>query len=148
MVIDANTGEVLLDTIGGALRDEADEVRASLREPQDAARVWPLADVAPPGPEVKYGNITYIEPDPSSGIFILPAHWDGDDSSGAGLFIHNGKSRMAAYVATSEAALTGVKVDMTRVLPDDRAAFERLAATIQVDRTQQAPWPLPSSWPR
>jgi len=130
MVIDANTGDVLLDAIGGVLRDEADDVLASIREPEGDAAIWPLADVeAPRGREVSFGNITYVEPDPRSGIFILRAQGFGTGGSSAGLFIHNGASRMLVDGGTG-------KMDMSLVLANDSEVFERLAATIRVDRTQ------------
>ena len=121
MVIDANTGEVLLDTIGGDLRDEADDVIASIRQDAKPASVWPLADVAPPGQRTQFETISYIEPDPSSGIFVVLVEGNGE-----GLFIHNGTSRMTFHwsIGTS---------DMSLVLPEDMEAFERLARTIRVD---------------
>ena len=124
MVIDANTGEVLVDTIGGGLRDEADDVIASVRlDAKPPVGVWPLADVAPPGQRTTFGIISYIEPDPSSGIFVVLVEGNGE-----GLFIHNGTSRMTFHwsIGTS---------DMSLVLPEDMEAFERLARTIRVDGT-------------
>lgn len=126
MVIDANTGEVLVDTIGGALRDEANALVSSVKQEKAPAGVWPLADVAPPGPRVAFGNISYIEPDPSSGIFVIPAEGDGDGGSGVGLFIHNGESRMLVSGSTG-------KIDMSLVKPADAEAFDRLAAAIRLD---------------
>jgi hypothetical protein len=127
MAIDANTGEVLVDSIGGALRDEADEVKESIRESTDSNAVWPVADVAAPrGREVRFGNINYVEPDPRSGIFVLQQEGSGREGAGVGLLIHNGQSRMAV------SGLDG-NIDMAHVTADDRDAFERLAAAIRVD---------------
>ena len=123
MVIDANTGEVLVDTIGGGLRDEADDVIASIRQDEEPAGVWPLADVAPPGQRREFGNISYIEPDKSSGIFVALVV---SDPGGKSLFIHNGASRMTFNGSRGT-------VDMSLVLPEDKDAFERLAGTIRVD---------------
>lgn len=123
MVIDANTGELLVDTIGGDLRDEADDVIASLQLDAKPAGVWPLADVAPSGERRVWGSISYIEPDKSSGILVAFAH---SDPGGDGLFIHNGASRMTF----SESSGT---VNMSLVLPEDKDAFERLARTIRVE---------------
>lgn len=124
MVIDANTGEVLLDTIGGDLRAKADDVVTSIRlDAEPPVGVWPLADVAPPGQRTQFETISYIEPDPSSGIFVVLV-----EDNGEGLFIHNGTSRMTFHwsIGTS---------DMSLVLPEDMEAFERLARTIRVDGT-------------
>ena len=124
MVIDANTGEVLLDTIGGGLRDEADAVIASKRlDAEPPVGVWPLADVAPPEQRREFGSISYIEPDKSSGIFV--SFMVGDPSGRKSLFIHNGASRMTFNESG--------KVNMSLVLPEDKEAFERLAGTIRVD---------------
>ncbi len=136
MVIDADTGKVLLDTIGGALRDEADDVKASIRQPKEDAAVWPLAEKAAVGPQVTWGVFSYVEPDPRSGIFVLPGTWDGPAQSGLQLFIHNGQSRMIVSVAIGESDVGELELDMTRVLPADMGAFERLAAAIKVDRTR------------
>lgn len=125
LVIDANTGEVLVDTIDGALRDEADDVISSV-EQQRPDGVWPLADVAPSGPRITFGNMTYIEPDPSSGIFVVPQEWDGDDTSGVALFIHDGESRMLIDGNSG-------KVEVDLVLPEDREVFDRVAAAVTVE---------------
>jgi hypothetical protein len=130
MVIDANTGEVLVDTIGGSLRDEADDVKASIREPEGDVAVWPLVDVEPPvGRERTLANITYVHPDPLSGIFVV---YGDEMGSGPSLFFHNGQSRMLASQRIAEGAANRLRFEM-RVLPEDRAAFERLAATIRLE---------------
>ena len=128
IVIDAATGEVLVDTIGGDLRDKADDVIASIRQDEDDAGVWPLADVPPPDTRTKFGNMSYIEPDPSSGIFVAPQEWDGDNSSGVALFFHNGESRMLIDGNSG-------KVEVDLVLPRDREAFDRVAAAVRVEPT-------------
>jgi hypothetical protein len=129
IVIDANTGGVLVDTIAGALRDEADGVLASIREPDGQATTWPLADVAPPrGREATWGNITYVQPDAQSGIFVLPVQGGGPGGAGVGLFIHNGVSRMTVDGSTGD-------IDTSLVLEQDRDVFRRLAAVITVEPT-------------
>lgn len=100
IVIDAVTGEVLVDTISGALRGTADAIIASARREEGPPALWPVADVAPSSPRIEFGNISYIEPDPGSGIFVLPDEWDGLNSSGVGLFVHNGVSRMTVDGST------------------------------------------------
>ncbi|MGB2693790.1 MAG: hypothetical protein WBD55_01235 [Dehalococcoidia bacterium] len=119
MMIDANSGEVLVDTIGSALRAEADDIIASIRQVDEPPGVWPLADVDAPGPRVAYGNISYIEPDPSSGIFVLRGQGNGPF-----LFVHNGSSRMTIDGNSG-------KVEVNLVLAKDREAFDRLAATVR-----------------
>jgi hypothetical protein len=127
---------VLVDTIRGALRDAADDVRASIREPEGADAIWPLADVAPPvGRNVTWGVLTYTKPESSSGIFVGTGTWDGIGKSGQDLFIYNGRSRMIAFVTVGETSVSALEFDMTGVLAQDRGAFERLATTIKVDRT-------------
>jgi hypothetical protein len=127
LMVDANTGEVLVDTIGGDLRDEADELRASIREAEGDTAVWPLADVeAPAGPVMTWGNITYVEPDPGSGISIGLMHSDGLGWSSQDLYIHD---RMSAMIVSGR---TG-RFEMRSVRPGDRDAFERLAEVISID---------------
>jgi hypothetical protein len=125
LVIDAVTGEVIVDEIGPRRRKAADDLIASVRLETTGEAVWPLADVAPPSNRMTHGNISYVEPDPSSGIFVLRQEGDGIGVSGVALFIHNGRSRMLVDGATRT-------IDDSRVLEADREAFERFAETVEV----------------
>lgn len=142
--IDATTGEVLLDTIGPDHRSAADAVVASVRVESGPAAVWPVADVAPTGPRLEAGNISYIEPDASSGIFVvvgeggiqvavpgvpLPtSDCDEGNRTGAFLFVHNG--RTSSMTIDGEAGEMG---NVDKILPEDLEAFERFAASVVVE---------------
>jgi hypothetical protein len=123
MVIDAITREVLSDSISGALRDEADDLRDSIRAPTGDNALWPLADIEPPSDDQEmWGGITFVEPDERSGISVVVG-----DGVGPFLTIYNGRSTMWASLSPN---FTDLELDMTTVLPDDKDAFSRLAATI------------------
>jgi hypothetical protein len=131
MVIDAITREVLSDTISGDMRDEADELRDSIRAPTGDDAVWPLADIEPPaGSETRFGGIAYVEPDERSGISIILEQGDGMGESGTAVSFHNGRSYMFASLETNG---TTIEFGMKQVLPDDQAAFERLATNIRFE---------------
>ena len=123
LVIDARTGEVLVDKFGPEQRAVVNDLIASVRVETRSAGPWPLGDVAPIGSRLTHGNIDYIQPDAGSGIFVLPGTGDGPNGSGTFLFVHNGRSRMTVDGTTGE-------INMDLVLPEDRDAFERLAASV------------------
>ena len=124
IMIDARTGEVLNDTIGAQYRGQADAVIASIRVESAPAEVWPIADVSPAGTPMTHGSISFIQPDPASGIFVSPAlGWGPPGVGGPFLFVHNGRSRMTVHGETGE-------ISEDRILPEDREAFERFAASV------------------
>lgn len=125
LVIDARTGEVLVDKFGPEQRTVVNDLIASVREENRSEGPWPLGGAAPLSSRLTRGNIDYIQPDASSGIFVLPGSADGPDGGGTFLFIHNGRSRMTVDGTTGE-------INMDLVLPEDRDAFERLAASVTV----------------
>lgn len=130
LVIDATTGEVLVDEIGSDHRAAADDVIDSMRQEDSPAPVWPIADVAPTGSRMVHGTISYTQPDPSSGIFALPQEVDWVGGNGVALFVHNGKSRMLVDGTTGT-------IDKSRVVGADREAFDRFAETVTVARQDE-----------
>jgi hypothetical protein len=125
LLIDATTGEVLVDQIDAAHRASGDDVIHSIRSETAPEGVWPIADVPPPTNRMTHGNISYVQPDANSGIFVLLEEGDGPEGGGFGLFIHNGKSRMTVDGVTGN-------IDTTLVGADDKEAFERLADSVRV----------------
>lgn len=125
LVIDALTGLVVSDRMGSEDRAEADATVGSVRVEREPAPAWPVGEVVPSTPRRTHGEVSYIPPDPNSGFFVLPATADGPEGAGTFLFVHNGRSRMTIDGGTGE-------IDESFVVPQDRVAFERFAASIVV----------------
>ncbi len=124
LLLDALTGEVLVDKIGPTHRDAADAILASVRQEREPPQLWPLAGVAPTGERVTFGRISFIEPDPGSGVYVALGEGDGPQGNETFLFIHNGRSRMTL----SESGET----NMALVLAEDREVFQRVASVVVV----------------
>lgn len=134
--IDAETGEVVSDTLSAAVSGQA--VSSQLQAVLDSVRVatgppevWPYADEPPPtGRPSKSGNLTFVLPDPASGILVAPMHVmcpaSASDCASQYLTVFNGRSQMNIR------ADTGQIERPDRVLPEDREAFERYAASVEV----------------
>src|SRR3989304_10618400 len=66
LAIDADTGEVIHDSVEAAERAAIDQVLATLeiKELDGKARPWPYGSARPSTQRQQIGNITYIPPDP------------------------------------------------------------------------------------
>jgi hypothetical protein len=131
--IDAQTGEVLLDTLTAGLTGdsharEVESVLDSVRVVTDPPDVWPYVDEPAPAALARSGTISFVSPDPSSGIVIAQVQATclvGEDCPDL-LVVHNGRSQMGIRVDTGEVYA------WDHVLPQDREAFERYAASVEV----------------
>jgi len=89
-----------------------------------AAAPWPYTGAAPEGPRLTLGKLTFLQPDPSSGV-----QWSFQSADPGGLFL-------VLETARSEVAIdsaTGNVSDVTaRIHPDDKAAFDRYISTIEL----------------
>jgi len=158
VVIHAETGEVIHDNVLAAERAAFDAVLATLEvgEAEVAAGAgapWPYSSTLPSTPR-QQGTISYIPPEPGAGISVQPMHADfigpGPPWNGPYIKVFNSRSEMfvswygevsliggdrfslAEFVEAEPSLLEGVH-------PDDRAAFQRFAQTIEI-----SPYPGPT----
>ncbi len=128
IVIDAETGKVIVDHIEPEDRTAVDEVLQTVSvSPLDRSTApWPYGSQSPSVPREKWGNITFIQPDPASGIGVTLAVGDGPEGSGHAIQVSNGRSTLSID------ADSGLAIDATSsVLPEDKEAFDRFLSTIQ-----------------
>lgn len=121
LLIDAETGEVLQDIIQAADRAAIDEVLATLKvSEQDIVRApWPYGETPPDVPRETWGRITFIPPDPASGITVRLLV---NDPGPLSLNITNGRSTLSID------AETGTVIDETTlIVSNDKDAFDRSA---------------------
>ena len=130
VLIDAETGEVLQDTIQAADRAAIDRVLATLevREFDSKTAPWPYSDRPPAVPRERWGNITYAPPDPASGIVVRTVLTDYFDSRGSAPILHisNGRSGMGIN------AKTGLVNEATMLVAiEDEEAFQRFLSEVE-----------------
>jgi len=75
VVIDANTGEILYEQVRPEDRAAFDAALDTMQVPKtgvpaEAGAPWPYGTVLPATPRQSWGNMTYVEPDPTSGIVV------------------------------------------------------------------------------
>ena len=89
--VDATTGQVVHEDVRPEHRAEFEAVLATLRlegpEPPD---VWPYTATPPPTTRRQMGNMSYIPPDPASGVMVGGAI--SDPGGGTVLYVSNGRS--------------------------------------------------------
>lgn len=127
VIIDAETGQVLHDTVGPEERAAFDAILATLRIEGEEISAWPYGLVKPDVPRSTVENISYLEPDPASGIVAGVVYADfGPDGSQTILRFQNVRSMRDIDADTSE-------ILPDRLMhPDDREAFDRLTAEVKV----------------
>ena len=138
--IDATTGDLVFEDVRPQDREAFDAVLATLRfEGPDPPNIWPYSGSPPEERRQQMGSITYIEPDPASGIKVGGILSDfGPQGGGTFLTISNSRSRITfdtdtgGIVAPDEAATDLDKASTDSVDPMDRAAFGRFASTIEL----------------
>jgi len=127
VIIDAETGRVIRDDVLASERAAFDAVLATLKVGQPettsgAGAPWPYATALPSTPRRVPGPISYLEPDPASGIAIDYVHYDAfrPGRSGSLIVFYNTRSELVVDAETGE--LLGDNA----IHPDDREAFDRL----------------------
>lgn len=130
--IDATTGEVVFEKVRPEDREAFDAVLATLRlEGPDPPDVWPYSGSPPEERRRQDGNITYIEPDPASGIKVGVQIADAPGESKGFLMISNGRSFRAFDGDTGEIVVAEGPA-AAFVDPMDQEAFDRFTSSIEV----------------
>jgi len=131
--VDATTGQVVHEDVLPEHRAEFDAVLATLHlegpEPPD---IWPYSGTPPEGCRREFGDITYIEPDPASGIAFTYVLSDGPQGSGMTLIISNGRSKRRIDGETGRVIVDDGERGREQVDERDRQAFDRLTASIEL----------------
>ncbi|KPK45678.1 MAG: hypothetical protein AMJ77_07025 [Dehalococcoidia bacterium SM23_28_2] len=131
--VDATTGEVVHQDVRPEDREEFDAVLATLRfEGSDPPDIWPYSGTPPSGPPQRVGNITYIKPDPASGIAFTYVLSDGPQGSAISLIISNGWSKRYVDAQTGEVIVEDSERVLDQVDERDREAFDRLTSSIEL----------------
>ena len=127
IVIDADTGKVIVDHIEPEDRGAVDEVLQTVSvSPLDRSMAsWPYSGEPPNIPRQKWGNITFIPPDPAAGISITFQAGDGPGSSSTSLHVNNGRSAFGINTATGD-----VYWETARIAPEDKEAFDSFLSAI------------------
>ncbi len=131
-VIDAATGAIIRQDPKGDFAEQIDAiVRTTAVCPFDpVAAPWPYNGEPPDAPRNSYGNLTYLEPDPVTGVQVQVGIAGGQGSGGAHsvAFLEVKSARSAAYVD----AATGELMSRSRIASEDDEAFKSFLAEIQV----------------
>jgi hypothetical protein len=136
VMIDANTGEVAYQDVRPQHQTAVDQLLGSVRiEGADAVDVadlpgapWPYGATPPTTPRRSWGNITFLEPDPASGIVVWIGMGDGPEGGGSFLEIRSDRSHRFIDAETGQ-----IMVDTEdRVDERDREAFDRFTTSIEV----------------
>jgi hypothetical protein len=125
LVIDAYIGEVLFDQVQPEDRAAFDAALATVRV-EDEERPWPYGTTLPATPRRGFGNITYVQPNPASGIGVLEVYND---------FTPVGSVRsLQVSSAMSSTDINAETGEVIRVSVDerDREAFDRFTSEIRV----------------
>lgn len=132
VVIDAETGAILHDSVRREDRAALDRVLQTIRvSPLDRSTApWPYSGEPPNVAREEFGNISYIPPDPATGIRIIVG--TGDPGGVEFIEVNNGRSAFGINAGTGK-----VYEETARILPEDRDAFERfLSAVDHVERSR------------
>lgn len=129
LVIDAVTGKVIEDSIGPQDRAAVDQVLQTVTvSPLDRSTApWPYSGQPPSVPREKFGNITFIPPDPAAGIcFRVQLGIGPAGTSGASIEVNNGRS--VVFIRPDTGAV-GWEPDF--LVAEDKAAFDRFLSTVE-----------------
>jgi hypothetical protein len=133
--IDATTGDVVFEQVRLEDREAFDAVLATLRlEGPDPPDVWPYSGSPPEERRREMGSITYIEPEPVSGIKVGGFLSDfGPQGGGTFLTISNGRSRITYDTDTGEIVVPDeASPDFTDPVGPAREAFDRFTSSIEL----------------
>ena len=103
LAIDAESGKVLEDAVLPADRTSFDGVLGTLQlSAQADSGAWPIGGIAPPVERRRWGNLTYLPPDPSSGFEVFLEIGDSAEGGSRALQLTNGRSTLAVDAETGE----------------------------------------------
>jgi len=131
--IDARTGAVVRHDPKGYYEPviQAALATISIRPFDPTTAPWPYNGERGERPRVILGNVSYLEPDPASGIQVVPGGACGDSTSPGGggcrgfLGVGSTRSRLGIDAGTGE-------VFRRDIAPEDEAAFQRFLAEVQL----------------
>jgi hypothetical protein len=134
LMVDANTGEVAHEDVRPEHRAAFDAILKTVRleGPQLPEAAWPYGETAPQGPRVPWGNITFLMPDPASGIVVYFETGDGVGEGGQLIVIRSVRSRRAIDAATGQIFVDSEGQAHDFVDDRDREAFDRFTSEISV----------------
>jgi hypothetical protein len=131
VVIDADTGEIVHQEVQPEDQGAFDAVLATIQMPNtelapQASAPWPYGAALPATARLSWGKITYVEPDPASGMVVR--HGLGDFGARGPvnlLWISSANSSVEINADTGE-------VGMNLVAEGDREAFDRFMSEMRV----------------
>ena len=129
VIINAQTGAVVSEQRQPQDRATVDAVLATLQivswDRQSAP--WPYNSGPPDVPRERLGNLTFIRPDPASGILVEGVLDETPQGPVLGLQFFNQHSAVSMNTETG-----AIYPETTLVLPEDQQAFDRYLATIEL----------------
>jgi len=129
ILIDAFTGQLVSagpddDPIFEKQAEIADALATLSVCPFDTrTALWPYTGTAPEAPRLSWGKLSFLQPDPASG---LQWGFEVDDPGGKFLLLETARSEVAIDAETGALA-----EETARIHPDDKEALERYIATIE-----------------
>jgi len=152
VIVDATTGEVVHGDVQPSERAAFDAVLATLEVVEtevggEPGAPWPYGSTLPNTPRQHFENISYVDPDPASGVSVQVGMGDFIEPQppGANQFVRvfNGRSQMHINGAGWVSITGGAELTLPEFLqadasllqgihPDDRAAFQRFAEAVEV----------------
>ena len=128
VMLDAETGVVVQENVADADRDGIQETLVTLEvsEQDGTTAPWPYSGDPPAMARERLGNITYIPPDPASGITVFPQFGGGPGGSGVALVVTNGRSTIGIDAETNV-----LFEETSDVLPEDKEMFDRFLSAVE-----------------
>jgi hypothetical protein len=136
VVIDADTGEIVHQEVLPEDQAAFDAVLATMQVPNaelapQASAPWPYGANLPATPRRSWGNITYVQPDPTSGIVVRPGIADfGPEGPVKFLSVRSANSSRSINAETGE-------IGRNSVSESDREAFDRFTSEIRLVGAEQ-----------
>lgn len=132
-VIDATTGAMITQDPKGDKAAEIDSVLATASVcPFDGRTApWPYTGDPPDGPRLTLGKLSYLEPDPATGIQVLGGSECSASTQGGGChdFLDVRSARSSMYVDAED----GRVIEPAKIVTEEQEAFDRYLATVQVN---------------
>lgn len=129
--LDAETGAVVQENVSSADRAVIETVLATLKvaEQDVATAPWPYSDRPPAVPRERYGNITYVPPDPASGFKVSQGIGDTFTSRGSIQFIRIANARSSMIIDAGTGLVDESGLD--HVAAEDKEAFQRFLSEVE-----------------